>query len=299
MKGSVVTIQSGGGVVGVAPDAGGAITRYARQQGSGSLDIFRPALPGAVANKVPTDMSCFPLVPFSNRIRNGRFTFNGHDVQLTPNFLPEPHAIHGYGWKTAWEVIKQADDSLTIGYSYEGGEWPFPYSATQSFTLSGDELKVALRVQNEGAETMPVGFGIHPFFVRTRQTKLIASVDGEWLSGADSMPTELVPLASDRRLDRGIDPDQVAVDNNFTGWDGIAAVEWADRGLRVVMRAEGPFAFLVVYTPAGKDFLCAEPATNMLDAFNQAKARTDTGTIELEPGEEVSGVVTFSPEDLS
>ena len=146
---------------------------------------------------------------------------------------------------------------------------------------------------------MPVGFGFHPFFVRTPRTRITAAVDAVWLNDDNSMPTELVALAEDRRLDRGIDPNDVSLDNNFTGWDGVATIEWADRGVRVTMTAEGPFEFLVVFTPPGEDFACVEPATNVIDAFNQAHTRTDTGTIVLEPGKEVTGVVTFSPEDIA
>ncbi|HEX2049445.1 MAG TPA: aldose 1-epimerase [Actinomycetota bacterium] len=295
----LVELRSNDAVVEVAPGAGGVITRYARLRGLESLDLFRPALPHAVERRVPTDTSCFPLVPFSNRIRDGRFTFDGREIRLPPNFPPEPHAIHGHGWQTSWAVSERADDRLTIGFRHDPDAWPFPYSARQSLSLSGDELTVALAVTNEGDEAMPVGFGLHPYFVRTPRTRISAAVDGVWLSDAGSMPTELVELPADRRLDRGIDPDDVSLDNNFTGWDGVAEIEWADRGLRITMTAEGPFEFLVVYTPPGERFACVEPATNVIDAFNQARTRTDTGTIVLEPGTEVAGAVTFSPEDLA
>jgi aldose 1-epimerase len=299
MNDGLVELRSDDAVVHVAPEAGGAITRYAQLRGTESLDLLRPALPQAVENRVPTDMSCFPLVPFSNRIRDGRFTFNGRDIHLVPNFPPEPHAIHGDGWKAPWVVTEQEDDRLVIDYHHDGGAWPFPYRARQSFVLSGDELQVALAVSNEGDEPMPVGFGLHPFFVRTPRTRISAAVDALWLNDDDSMPAELVPLPEDRRLDRGINPNEVSLDNNFAGWDGVAEIEWVDRGVRMTMTAEGPFGFLVVYTPAGEGFACLEPATNMIDAFNQAHTRTDTGLIELEAGKEVAGVVTFSPGDLA
>jgi aldose 1-epimerase len=293
-----VELRSDGAVVTVAPKAGGAITRYARLREGETLDLLRPALANAVANRVPTDMSCFPLVPFSNRIRDGRFTFNGRDIQLVPNFPPEPHAIHGHGWTTGWAVVEHTDEHLTIGYRHDPDAWPFPYSARQSFALSGDELRVTVAVSNEGDEPMPVGFGLHPFFVRTPQTKITAAVEGLWLSDDNSMPAELVTLPQDRRLDRGINPDEVTLDNNFAGWNGVAEIEWADRGVRVTMTAQGPFDFLVVYTPAGEGFACVEPATNMSDAFNRAHTQRDTGMIELEPGKEVTGTVTFSPDDI-
>jgi aldose 1-epimerase len=62
------------------------------------------------------------------------------------------------------------------------------------------------------------------------------------------------------------------------------------------MIAEGPLGFLVVYTPPGEDFFCAEPVSNATDAFNLAAAgRTDTGMLVLEPGRSASARVTFTP----
>ena len=41
---------------------------------------------------------------------------------------------------------------------------------------------------------------------------------------------------------------------------------------RVVMTADAPLDFLVVYTPRARPFLCAEPVSHMTDAFNLAAA---------------------------
>ena len=54
---------------------------------------------------------------------------------------------------------------------------------------------------------------------------------------------------------------------------------------------------LVIFTPAGEDFFCAEPVSHCTDAFNLAAAGADgTGMAVLAPGAELSGTVTLSPE---
>ena len=53
----------------------------------------------------------FPLVPYSGRIDHGRFTFQGREYRVPPNFPPEPHAIHGEGWMQAWTVERADADS--------------------------------------------------------------------------------------------------------------------------------------------------------------------------------------------
>ena len=47
--------------------------------------------------------AAFPLVPYSNRIRAGRFSFRGRAVVEPLNRPPERHAIHGHGWQARWQ----------------------------------------------------------------------------------------------------------------------------------------------------------------------------------------------------
>ena len=49
-------------------------------------------------------MACFPLVPYANRIANGRFAFAGDEVQLRRNWDRDPHPLHGQGWRSAWTI---------------------------------------------------------------------------------------------------------------------------------------------------------------------------------------------------
>jgi aldose 1-epimerase len=294
---AVVQLRSGPLVLGVAPSACGAITRFSMDAPGRPIDLLRPASDDAIAARNPLGMSCFPLVPFSNRIRNGRFTFRGRTVTLPPNFPPERHNIHGQGWRAVWHVVEHGDTHLTIEYRHAAGDWPFAYCARQRYDLSGDRLDVTVTVTNEAAEAMPVGFGLHPYFPRTPRTRLRAQVRQFWKEDDDSMPTELVPILDTIPLATGLNPDAVALDTNFLGFDGTAEIEWPehDAGLRLTTR--GPFRCLVVYTPPGQPFFCAEPATNCIDAFNLAAAgRTDTGMLVLPPRETISGTVSFLPE---
>ena len=53
------------------------------------------------------------------------------------------------------------------------------------------------------------------------------------------------------------------------------------------------------FVPAGQDFFCVEPVSNMTDAFNLAAAgETATGTRTLEPGESLTGRMRLVPRAL-
>ena len=57
--------------------------------------------------------------------------------------------------------------------------------------------------------------------------------------------------------------------------------------------ADGPFGHGVVFVPPGRDFVAAEPATNMTDAVNRMAIDADHGLVVLEPGETLRGRVRF------
>jgi aldose 1-epimerase len=87
------------------------------------------------------------------------------------------------------------------------------------------------------------------------------------------------------------------VDNGFVGWSRCAVVDWPERAARLVMTATPPLDVLVVYTPSGRQYFCAEPVSHVTDAVNLvASGRTDTGLRVLEPGETLRAAVTLVPE---
>ena len=118
-----------------------------------------------------------------------------------------------------------------------------------------------------------------------------------WRTDANAMPAERVAPPPELVLEgAGLSPDATTLDNNFAAFGGRAVVDWPEWHPRLALTADPIYACLVVYTPAGQDFFCVEPATNCIDGFNLAEnGRTDTGMIVLEPGDTAVGTVTFTP----
>ncbi|MYN66215.1 MAG: aldose 1-epimerase [Acidobacteria bacterium] len=294
----VIELRAGSTRLAVAPEVGGSITRYASERGGTTIEWMRPSPADAIANRSAGGTSSFPMVPFSNRIRNAAFGFQGRTIQLPQNFRPEPHAIHGHAWREPWAVLSQSDATLTLEYRHPADAWPWTYTAQQAFDLTEERLRVRFTVTNEASAPMPVGFGLHPYFVRTPRATVRADVGQMWQADAGLMPVNLVPPPPQLLLDgAGLNPDATPLDNNFVGFGGRAIIAWPEWNARLRIDADPAYACLVVYTPAGQDFFCVEPATNCIDGFNLADAgRTDTGIIVLAPGETAAGDVTFTPE---
>jgi aldose 1-epimerase len=278
----------------LAPGIGGSIARF-WSEAEGVLDFLRPTPPEALVRGEPGGLASFPLVPWSNRIRAGRFTFGGRSIALTPNL--RGHAIHGLGYRTSWTVTDRGPSEAVLEHRHAPGEWPWAYRATQRIALTTAGLDVEMVVTNESETTMPVGLGWHPYFPRTAATTFHANVTEIWLTDGEILPTVCVAPPADRDPRRGLAVDRVALDNVFVGWDQEAVIAWPERRARLRLTARAPLATLVVYTPPGEAFFCAEPVSHITEAFNLAAAgRQDTGMLSLAPGESARAAMSLAPE---
>jgi aldose 1-epimerase len=213
----------------------------------------------------PIRWGCYPMVPFPGRIRDGRFTFRGREVQLPIN-LP-PHAIHGTVFERAWTMA--GPDRLSIDL---GPDWPFPGRVEQTFELRPDGLTVTLTL--EADEPMPGAVGWHPWFRRVlagtadRPTAASAPVelrfeaDRMFVRGDDGLPTGAVS-----------EPGPRPWDDCFIGVHTAPRVSWPGR---LALEIQSSADHWVVYDEAVEG-ICVEPQTAPPD-FPHIAPRT------VEPG---------------
>jgi aldose 1-epimerase len=292
----MITLRAGDCRLQLAPEAGGMVTRYWLERRARTWEWLRPASDAARARRDGYEASAFPLVPYSNRIRRGRFRFGGRDVALPLNRPPEPHSIHGQGWQAAWTASDVSASTARLEFCHAPDAWPWTYRATQCFALSPTTLTLELELHNESDTPMPVGLGWHPYFLRTPRTTLTAPVERIWLTDAEMMPTELAQLPIIADVSRGVMIDSVPLDNCFTGWSRRAVIDWPELGARLVMTSEPPLDFLTVFTPPDLPFFCVEPVSHATDAVNLTAPIADIGQRRLEPGATLRAIVTLTPE---
>jgi len=289
----VIELSSARLTLRLAPAIGGAIAGLAyRSTGGKTIDLMRSMSPQAVSTGDVLGASCFPLTPFSNRLRDGRCSFRGTAIQLPLN-SDGPHNEHGHGWQRPWQIETQSGDSACLLYRHVPDEWPFAYEMRQHFRLAGQTLTAIIESRNTGTTAMPYGFGLHPYFTRTPGCRMTAPVQGFWATDQEVMPTTLLPVPAEANLTTGIRLDDVELDNVFTGWSGEALIDWPEYRLAMSMTATTPLRSLVVYAPKNEPYFCAEPVSNITDAFNLCHERDDTGMLVLEPGASVRAEITF------
>lgn len=300
----LVTLTAGTLRLVIAPAIGGALAAFYESTANGPLHWMRPASHAAFTERDPLRMASFPLFPYCNRIRNARFGFDGAIVDLSGNDPRFAHALHGNAWRRPWQVSALTQNSVDLHFEHEpdsriAGDWPFRYRARQRIELGDQALRITLSAQNLAGRPMPFGMGHHPYYPRTRQTRIYADVAAMWHADAHVLPTHLGPHPAVDALRRdGLSPDAFDLDNNFANWAREATIAWPDESRQLTMTAEAPFDHMVIFAPADDSQLCVEPVTNTTDCFNASGPREHVGGCVLQPGEELSATVTWTPERI-
>lgn len=278
----MLTLRAGALELLLAPARGGGVARFDfRRSDSEIIPIFRPF---DEADPRPVALASFPLVPFVNRIRDGRFEFRGRRVTLAQNMHPDPSPLHGQGWLAPWATVRSGQGGAELAYRHEAGDWPWAYEARQLFALDQLGLTVDLTCTNRSDEPMPCGLGQHPYFPCTPATRLDAEVESVWTIDAKVLPVDKVPATGRYGLRDRLVCGQ-GLDHGFGGWGGVARI--ADPALPFAIEiGSSDGRFFQLYSPAGGGLFVAEPVTHANAALNEPEEKwAELGIRVLEPGE--------------
>jgi aldose 1-epimerase len=291
----VLTISDGASESAIVPGLGAGLAWYDLLIGGKSAPIFRPCRNLSEAH--PLDLALNLLVPWSNRISNGGFAFEGEFHPLEPNLPGETFPIHGNAFTSSWVVEGKNSSRATLTLD-SSGPGPFRYASTVTYELRSGALSVELGVRNVGVKSLPFGLGLHPWLIRTHQTKLRARSERVVLENGDHLPAEEVDVGT--RTDWNFEaPRRLPtrwINNAFLRWDGDANILWPDRGLALNISASPLLTTYVLYSPDGNsDFFCFEPVTHPVDAHNRKDGVGPNRLVVLKPGEETSVWCRFAP----
>jgi aldose 1-epimerase len=252
------------------PELAGAVARMRYLAGGAPIDVLRPTAPLAAYS--PRDLACWALLPYSNRLRDGRLEHAGMRYRLPINHQGFLHAQHGVAWIRPWQVEHAGAGAASLLLAHAGdADWPFAFEARLDYRLLDDGLEIVTSLRSLADVAVPAGLGQHPYLHRPPGTRLLARVGGVWRCDHESLPIAREPLPPEWNLPAGCGLDGVAIDNCFDGFAGEAWLLLAD-GARVQVQADASCRHLIVYSPIDQPFVCIEPVTHMPDAANLAQA---------------------------
>lgn len=282
--------------MGILPELGGAVSFFKYNQKDKFIDIMRPfeaSNKGDDANNA----SMFVMVPFCSRIRGGSFVYWGITRKMQKNHQGISDPIHGDGWKSSWEVQSQTDTKLELKliHKKEDGGFPFSYESVVSYTLKDNQLKIDISVKNLNTLPMPCGFGIHPFFIKTKETELDFTSSVVWSNETDPIFDKPYTTPDTWQFEGGKPIKNAVFDTCFGGFNKNASILYPELGTSVSIEADEMFGHIILYAPRGKNYFCLEPVSNATNAFNlAANGSIGTGMKSIGPNQKISGQITLT-----
>jgi aldose 1-epimerase len=282
----------------VAVEVGGGLRSY-------SVD-GKDVVDGYGVDEMATGGRGQVLIPWPNRLQDGKYEFDGREHQLPLSEPEHSNAIHGLVRWVAWHLREREPHRVVLVHAlHPQSGYPFALELEIEYELSKSGLSVRTSATNTGIAACPYGSGAHPYV-----TLGTGRVDELRLQ---------VPATTTLRLDdRGIPIGTVAVDGTELDFrsarriggtkldHGYTDLDRDDAGLaritveavegtsgRTVWVDEG-YPYVMVFTgdiPAvQRHGLAVEPMTCPPNAF-----RSGEELVTLQPGESHTASWGLSP----
>lgn len=279
--------------VGVLPETAASLA-FAQIHYQGEWHDFMRPTPHDQQHE-PLNCASYLLVPWSNRIRDAKFRFDGSEYQLRPSYS-DGTAIHGAARHYPWQVVYADTTRIRLEFDsrvHAEVNFPFAFQSWVEYQLEGSDFRTLLGMKNIDTRAMPAGFGTHPMIQRA----LIDADDqlalqlpfSQAYPLVDCMPAGApvtVPESFDYQVLRPA--GNVFVDDCLTGRNMAEQImlKYTKSNVRIVHWFDFIYTHLVMYMPIGQSFIALEPVTNANDGFNLAAAgATGHGVFVLQPGE--------------
>lgn len=242
-----------------------------------------------------------PLVPWPNRLADGKYHWDGEDHQVALTEPTKHNAIHGFLRWRPWRAAAHEPARVVMAARvFPLNGYPFMLDVEVEYRLTDDGLVVTTTATNAGDHALPYGCGHHPYL--SPGPGLLDDAELELLADTRIVTDE------ERQLPTGTDPvlgsvydframrpiGELKVDFAFTGlhrdssgraWTRLLGMD----GRLVEMWVDEHYPFVEVYTgdtlapQRRRHGLGVEPMTCPPNAL-----QTGQDLIRLEPGRSIS-----------
>ncbi len=260
----------------------------------------------AVLDSYPLDAMCdgahgTPLIPWPNRLGDGRYRFDGveHQVGLTE---PEKHnAIHGFLRWRSWRAVEHEVHRVVMhARIHPQTGFPFIIDVRVAYELGDEGLVVSTTATNLSDHPAPYGCGQHPYLSPgdgliddctvqlDARTRILTDDEHQLPIGVEAVEGTDFDFRNGRRLgDQVIDFafTDLARDSRGRAWARLSAPD----GDQVALWVDEHHPYLELYTgdtlavPRRRRGLGTEPMTCPPNALQSGR-----DLIRLDPGRSVT-----------
>ena len=249
------------------------------------------------------------LIPWPNRVRDGKWEWDGTSYQLSLSEPEQHNAIHGLVRWLGWTVLESSRESAVLGCtSWPQIGYPWTLDVTVRYELGEHGLVVTQQITNRATTRVPVAAGAHPYLTvgtPTIDTAILHIPADSWIdTDSQQIPTGTFPVERtpyDFRTPRAIgdtkiDYTMTALHRDDQGRFTLR-LQHPDEGRAVDLWVDGNYPYVEVFTgdalpDAGRrrQGLGVEPMTGPPNAL-----ATGESLIVLEPDETWQGQWGINP----
>ncbi|RJQ17297.1 aldose 1-epimerase [Candidatus Woesearchaeota archaeon] len=229
------------------------------------------------------------LIPFPNRIKDGKYLFEKKEYQLPINFPAQHHAIHGLLFQRKFFVQKMSADKnhaaavLHYHYRRENAGYPFLMDVNLEYSLDKKGFSCTTTIENKDSKNIPIADGWHPYFTLGKRAD-------DWLLLIPShkkieVDERMIPTGKKITLSKFQKLEKINNEQFDTGFiikkKGTAITKLKHKELTINLWQEtgkSKYNYLQVFIPPLRNAIALEPMTCSTDAFNNKE-----GLIVLKP----------------
>lgn len=260
----------------ILPEKGGTLTRLTRK----GRDFIYEDPENLNSPERPRCGIPF-LFPMFGRLQDETYTWEGQSYHM---------GIHGFAHTSCWQIADSAGDfvRLILESSPETkAMYPFDFRVSLIYRLELNQLSIKLRFENTGNVPMPFNYGFHPYFL----TENVENVQLEARAGyrIDFATGRMLPFGQGE-LSLSIPEGAPEAGAALAQLGSPTVIRIPAEGRQITMAQDESFNQLVLWTQAGKRFLCVEPINGSPNGLNTGNYLT------LAPGETREAFLRLCPE---
>ena len=217
------------------------------------------------------------LFPIFGRLQDGKYRWEGQEYAME---------IHGFGHTSHWQVSDHRADTLRLTLEADEAtlrQYPFLFRVTLEFTVAQGLLTIHQTYENRDTKPMPFQYGFHPYFLTEKPENIrvesTADTLVDFLAGEKAFGHGSVTITVPEGM-----PEAGAA---LTGVHAPTILHNEVEEKYLSMEFDDSFHTHVLWTQAGKKFLCVEPINGVANGLNSGNYRM------LAPGETRKAFVAF------
>ena len=309
----VISLKAGGYEAIIAPFLGSNI--ISMTDNDNDINFFRKDESLSVDElKASAEVYGFPTLFYPNRLRDGILKASDYSYTFPIVDIEGHNALHGFLHKREHRIVEVKTESKaaigTTEYVYDENDpffetFPVSFKAEYTFKLTVGGMYYVMTITNLSDRQLPYGVCNHatfngPFTKDGEElgTRLFVTIGDKWPLSQRNLPTcDFLSLDNHDRqyLTGSMIPIKHIIDNDVYNCetydiDGLpfrgAIITDIKSGKEIRYEVDDSFKFWVIWNDGGeKGYFCPEPSTWMIDAPNLPLPGSESGYMELAPGE--------------